>query len=85
MDLSKKESRDHVVTFRLTKAEYGWLKSLCEGRSTSISDAARVAVLASAPALERSGSVEIRLDKFDSKLDQIIDLLRDFKQDPCKP
>ncbi|MBV9442021.1 MAG: hypothetical protein JO217_04945, partial [Acidobacteriaceae bacterium] len=62
----------------------GWLKSLCEGRSTSISDAARAAVLASAPALETSGSVEISLDKFDNKLDQILHLLRDFNQDPCK-
>jgi succinylarginine dihydrolase len=81
MGPSKKDARDRIVTFRLTKAEYEWLKSICEGSASSISDAARASVLASAPTAAASGSVEIKLDKFDNKLDQIIELVRTLKQD----
>lgn len=72
--------RDHIVTFRLTKTEYESLKTLCDERSSSISDAARDAVLALAPPSGTTESVEIRLNTLDEKLNQIIALLNSCKQ-----
>lgn len=71
----RKEARDHVVTFRLTKAEYERLKAICETGASSMSDAARAAVLALAPEMTTGGAAEITLDRFDEKLDRIIHLL----------
>ena len=80
MESAKKEARNHIVTFRLTKAEYERLKNICEENATSISDTARNAVLALAPAALATGSIEISLDKFDEKLNQILTLLHGLKE-----
>ena len=80
MDFSKKEARERVVTFRLTNGEYERLRSVCEQSATSVSDAARSAVLALVPSA--CGSFEIKLDNFDGKLDQIITLLHTLNHNP---
>ncbi|HZQ55421.1 MAG TPA: hypothetical protein VFB14_24700 [Bryobacteraceae bacterium] len=76
MKFVKREARNHVVTFRLTQPEYERLKTVCEESGSSISDGARSAVLALSPEMELSGVADIPFDKFEKKLDQIIDLLR---------
>ncbi|MBV8435929.1 MAG: hypothetical protein JOY95_00270 [Silvibacterium sp.] len=76
----KPAPRNHIVTFRLTENEYKWLKNRCAENANSISEAARNAVLALPPAAAAAGPVEIKLDSFDAKLNEIIALLSTLKE-----
>jgi hypothetical protein len=66
--------RTRVVTFRLTEQEYEWLKTQCDGSASSISAAARNAVLAAPPVSSCSLS-ESRFEFLGHKLDHILRLL----------